>query len=226
MQLVKRQAAHRAGKVLAERERWAVDDVDMCDPVGQTQCGLERLAEATFDALLANQAVYNHLDGVLEISVELDRFGEIPHLPVDPRPAEPLLRQIRQQRLVLAFPTADDGSEHLESGPLFELQHLIDDLLRGLTGNRCAVVWTMRDADPCEEQAQVVVDLGDGPDRRPRVLARRLLIDRNRRRQALDEIDVRLVHLAEELTGIGGEALHIATLALGVDRVECQRRLP
>ena len=39
-------------------------------------------------------------------------------------------------------------------------------------------------------------------------------------RQALDEVDVGLVHLAEELPGVGGERLDVAALALGEDRVE------
>ncbi|MFN8170039.1 MAG: hypothetical protein U0S36_14830 [Candidatus Nanopelagicales bacterium] len=43
--------------------------------------------------------------------------------------------------------------------------------------------------------------------------------------EALDEVDVRLVHLAEELAGVRREALDVAALALGEDRVERQRRL-
>ena len=75
------------------------------------------------------------------------------------------------------------------------------------------------------QQAQVVVDLGDRADRRARVARRRLLVDRDRRRQALDRVDVRLVHLAEELARVGAQRLDVAALALGVDRVERERRL-
>ena len=80
-------------------------------------------------------------------------------------------------------------------------------------------------ADAGEEQAEVVVDLGDGADRGARVARGRLLVDRDGRRQALDEVDVGLVHLAEELAGVGRQRLDVAALALGVDRVERQRRL-
>ena len=41
-------------------------------------------------------------------------------------------------------------------------------------------------------------------------------------RQALDEVDVGLVHLAQELAGVGREGLDVAALALGVDGVEGQ----
>ena len=75
------------------------------------------------------------------------------------------------------------------------------------------------------EQAQVVVDLGDRADGRARVAARRLLVDGDRGRQALDEIDVGLVHLAQELPRVAAQALDVATLAFRVDRVERQAAL-
>ncbi len=80
-------------------------------------------------------------------------------------------------------------------------------------------------ADAGEEQAEVVVDLGDGADRGAGVAAGRLLVDGDGRRQALDEVDVGLVHLAEELAGVGRQRLDVAALALGVDGVEGQRAL-
>ena len=41
-------------------------------------------------------------------------------------------------------------------------------------------------------------------------------------REPLDLVDVRLLHLAEELAGVGRERLDVAALALGVDGVEGQ----
>src|SRR5690606_22908156 len=52
------------------------------------------------------------------------------------------------------------------------------------------------------------------------------LVDGHRRAQALDEVDVRLVHLAEELPRVGGQRLDVPALALGEDRVEGERGLP
>ena len=86
-------------------------------------------------------------------------------------------------------------------------------------------VGTVRHADPREQETEVVVDLGHGPDRRSRVPRRTLLVDRDRRREPVDLVDVGLLHLAEELAGVGAQALDVAALALGVDRVECQARL-
>jgi hypothetical protein len=94
---------------------------------------------------------------------------------------------------------ADDRREHLEAGALLHREHLVDDLLRGLPGDRPPALRAVRPAGAREQQAEVVVDLGDRPDRGARVAARRLLVDGDRRREALDEVDVGLVHLAEEL---------------------------
>ena len=58
-------------------------------------------------------------------------------------------------------------------------------------------------ADAGVQQAQVVVDLGDRADGGPRVAAGRLLVDRDGGRQPLDDVDVGLVHLPEELPGVG-----------------------
>ena len=78
----------------------------------------------------------------------------------------------------------------------------------------------VRVADAGPEQAQEVVDLGGGADggaRRPR---RILLLDRDGGREAVDEVDVGLLHPLEELARVGGERLDVAALSLGVDRVE------
>ena len=51
------------------------------------------------------------------------------------------------------------------------------------------------------------------------------LINRNCWGKPFDRIHIRLIHLAQKLTGIGGKALHIAPLALGKDRVKGQGTL-
>ncbi len=67
------------------------------------------------------------------------------------------------------------------------------------------------------------MNFSHGADGRARVLRRRLLFDGNRRRQAIDLIDVRLLHHFQELAGIGGQGFHIPPLTLGINRVERQR---
>jgi hypothetical protein len=56
-----------------------------------------------------------------------------------------------------------------------------------------------------------------------RVRSRRLLFDGDGRRQAVDQIDVRLLHLLEKLAGVGRQGFDVAPLALGVNRVKGKR---
>ena len=55
--------------------------------------------------------------------------------------------------------------------------------------------------------------------------AGRLLLDGDGRRQAVDQVDVRLLHLLEELPGVRRQRLDVAALPFGVDGVEGERRL-
>ena len=153
------------------------------------------------------------------------RLGEQVGLAVHPHPGEPLGLELTEEVDVLALATADHRGEHLEPGALLLLHDPVDDLLRGLPGDRLAAGRAVRPAGPGVEEPEVVVDLGDRADRRARVLGGRLLVDRDRRGQPLDEVDVGLVHLAEELPGVRRQRLDVAALALGEDRVEGEARL-
>ena len=117
------------------------------------------------------------------------------------------------------------GASTMNRVPSVERHHVVDDLLHRLARDRRAAAVAVGMADPRPQQAQVVVDLGDRADRRPRVPRGGLLVDRDRRRQPLDRVDVGLVHLAQELPRVGRQRLDVAALALGVDRVEGKARL-
>ena len=181
------------------------------------------------DALAQHEAVDDDLDLVLLVArepfVALEELVDDDGLAVDAGADVALTGQVGEQRVVLALATAHDRSQHLEARALRQLEDAVDDLLRGLALQPGAVVGAVLDADPGVQQAEVVVDLGDRADRRPRVAAGRLLVDRDRRRQTLDDVDVGLVHLAQELAGVRAQRLDVAALTLGVDRVEGEARL-
>ena len=101
----------------------------------------------------------------------------------------------------------------------------VDDLLDGLLLDDAAAVGAVRQADARPEEAHVVVDLGLGADGGTRVAAGAPLVDGDGGREAFDVVDVGLLHLAEELAGVGGEGLDVASLAFGVDGVEGEGRL-
>ena len=194
-------------------------------PPARPEGGLDRVGEPALGGRLDREPVDDHLDGVLLLLVELGRVVERVGLAVDPGPGEALGLQLAEQVDVLALAAADHRREHLEAGALLEGEHPVDDLLRRLPRDRRAAGRAVRAAGARVEQPEVVVDLGDRADGRARVLRGGLLVDRDRRREALDEVDVGLVHLAEELAGVRRQRLDVAALALGEDRVERQAGL-
>ena len=214
-----------AGEVLAEGELVAVEHVDDDQAVGERGCGLDRLREALPQVLFHHEAVDDDLDRVLELLVERRRLFEQVLLAVDLHAREPFCAELLEDVLVLALAVADDRRVDRELRSRGELQDLVDDRLLALAGDRAAADRAVRLADARVEQAQVVVDLGDGADRRARVAAGGLLVDRDRRGEAVDRVDVRLLHHLQELPGVGAQALDVAPLALGVDRVEGEARL-
>src|SRR6476661_8123194 len=164
-------------------------------------------------------------DVVLVALVEHDRLVEHAHAVIDLDPREAVCAELVEQLAVLALAPAHDRREHHEARALGQLHDLVDDLLRRLADDRPAADRAVRLAHARPQQAQVVVDLGDGTDGRARVARGRRLVDRDRRRKALDRVDIGLVHLPEELARVGRQRLDVAALALGVDRVERQARL-
>ena len=93
--------------------------------------------------------------------------------------------------------------------------------------SRCtwhAAVGAIRAAGARPQQAQKIVDLGGGGDGRARIARGVLLADRDRRRDAVDLIDVRLLHALQKLARVGRERFDVAALPFGVNGVEGQRR--
>ena len=229
--LLEADAAVGAGQVLGEGDGLValaavgpVHDQHLGRPAGELERRLDRLGQALADVVPADEAVDHHLDGVHLVAgqVDLGPLGQLERDAVDPDPGEALLGQVVEQGAVLALAAPDHRGQDLEAGPLGQLEHPVDDLLGGLAGHGPPAGRAVGMADAGVEEAQVVVDLGDRPHRRARVAGGRLLVDGDGRREALDEVDVGLVHLAQELAGVGRERLDVAALALGVDGVEGQ----
>ncbi|MNO54255.1 hypothetical protein D3C76_447210 [compost metagenome] len=225
-QLADRVAADRAGEARGEDDFLdgflAVHRSDQGDAIGQIDRRLEGFGQALLQVGADLEAVHHHVDGMLLLLVELGQLVQFVELAVDPCADEALGAQLVEHRQVLALALADDRCEQHQLAALGQRQHLVDHLADGLRLQRDVVVRAARDADAGVEQAQVVVDLGDGADRRTRVVRGRLLFDGDRRRQAFDGVDVGLFHHRQELPGVGREGFHVAPLALGVEGVESQ----
>ena len=121
---------------------------------------------------------------------------------------------------MLALAGADDRSHELYARPLRERHYLVDYLVDALLAYLLAAFRAVRHTDARPEKAQIIVYLRHGADRGAWVFGGRLLVDGYRWGQAVDIVNVRLVHLAEEHARVGAEALHVAALAFGIYGIE------
>ncbi len=239
LELVERQVVIQARQVLGEHPLpmrvvlRKVHEVEDHHPARQGQRRLHRVGQPPPGRLLHRQPVHHHLDVMLLVLLQRRQLAPGPadavqpdDSPVHPGPGVALGLQLAQHLLVLALAPPHHRRQHLKPRPLRQLQHPVHDLLRALPRDRPPAHRAVRPPHPRVQQPQVVIHLGDRAHRRAGVAARRLLVDRHRRRQPVDEIHIGLVHLPQELPGIRRQRLHIPALPLGEDRVKRQARLP
>jgi len=198
----------------------AIGEVHKGQPVGQAQRGLKTVGEPLLHAFAHHQPVDHDLDVMLELLVELGTVLDIVKFAVDPDPGEAGFLPFEQFLAIFALASAHHGGEQEEAGLFRQGHHPVDHLRHGLRGDRQAGGGRIGNAGARPEQAHIVVNLGHGGDGRARIARSGLLLDRDRRRQALDMLDIGLLHHLEKLARIGGQALDIASLPLGIDGVE------
>jgi hypothetical protein len=195
------------------------------DALAVAERGLDRVVEALLHSRLRHQAVDHGLDRVLLLLVEPDLVLEGEDDPVHPHPGEARLAHGLDHVLVLALALLHEGGEEQELRARRDLRDLAHDLLRRLLRDLAAAVVAGQPAHPRPQHAQVIVDLRDRAHGGARVRGGSLLLDRDRGGEAADGVVERLVHLAEELAGVGVQALDVAALALRVEGVEGEARL-
>ena len=226
LDLLDGEARDRAGEVRREDGPLAAgrslgDD----QPVGEAEPGLQAVGEAAAEGGRDHHAVHHHLDVVLALLVEGRRRVDVVNLAVDLDPGEALLEEVRELLAVLALAAADHRGQQVEPCARRHGHDAVHHLAHGLALDREPRRGRVGHTDAGEEQAQIVVDLGDRAHGGARVARRGLLLDGDRRRQPVDRLHVGLLHQLQELPRIGREALDIAPLALGVDRIERERGL-
>ena len=98
-----------------------------------------------------------------------------------------------------------------------------DNLLGGLADDLASAFRAVRHAHAAVQKTKVVVDLRDRRDDGTRIAAGRALLDGDRRGQSLNLLDIRLLHLVEELPRVRAQRLHVAPLPFGIERIERER---
>ena len=207
------------------REGGSIGRVEIRQAIRELERGLEAVGQARLDPFADDDAVDDDLDVVLVFLVERGGVLDRVELAVDAHPLEARLLPLGELLPVLALAASDDGGEEVVAAAFGQRHHAVDHLADLLRFDREAGGGRIRNADAGPEQAQIIVDFGDGGDRRARVAAGGLLLDRDGGREAVDMLDVRLLHHLEELARVGGQTLDVAALAFGVDGVEGEARL-
>ena len=138
--------------------------------VGHVERGLEGLGEALFQVRPHLEAINDGFDGVLHPQLQGRHLVQVVDFAVHPRPNKALGAQLAQHLKVLSLALLYHRRQQHEPRAFLEAQHLVDHLAHGLCFQLRAVIRAARLPDPCEEQAKVIIDLGDGADRRARVV--------------------------------------------------------
>ena len=133
-----------------------------------------------------------------------------------------LFAHLFEQFPVVSLAGAHDRGKQHQPGAFGERRNLVDNLIVGLLAHGRAGDVRIRRSSPRKKQPEEVVDFRDRTYRRPGIAAHRFLVDSDHGRKAIDEIHVGPLHHAQELSGVGAQAFHVAATAFGVNRVEGQ----
>ena len=115
------------------------------------------------------------------------------------------------------------GKQRIEPGVLAQGQDGGGKLIHRVALDHSAANDAMRGAAAGEEQTEVIVNLRGRGHSGAWVAGGVLLLDGNGRRQAVDQVHVRLLDALQELPGIGGKRLDVAALAFRIDGVKGER---
>ena len=157
------------------------------------------------------------------VAVELHSRRNVGNLAIDSSIQITLLLELFEQLAVVSLTSADNGSQQRNFATRKAILDQFDNAFVGVMHHLLARYGRICARGTSIQQTQEIVDLGNRTHRRTRVLVGGLLLDRHNGAQTRNLIDIRTFHIADELAGIGRKGLHIATLPLGIDRIEGQR---
>ena len=135
---------------------------------------------------------------VLFIFIKLNFLRQLVQAPVDAHTGVAAAPGVLEDLLVLALFAAHDRGENLKFCPFRQAHDLINDLVNRLTADLLAALRAVRRAAARPQKAQIVIDLRDRANGRAGIAAGGLLVDGDGGGKAVDGVNVRLVHLAEE----------------------------
>ena len=183
----------------------------------------KRFGQPVGDSLADHDPIDHRFDAMVLARAQLGRIVDVDHFAIDASPEESGLADRGKHLLMLPFPAAHQRGQDHHLRARRQCRHFFQYLLGRLLLNRRAALVALGRAQPGHQQPQMVVDFRDRGDGAARILAAGPLVDRHRRLQALDQIDVGPLQLMQKLPGVDRQAFDILPLAFGIQRVERQR---
>ena len=191
--------------------------------VGELERLLQQIRQPRGNIRPHHQAVDHDVDVVIELLVERRHRGDLVERSVDFDALVALSHKVGELLAVLALPSAHHRREQIKPRAFRQRQDAVDHLRHGLALDRQPGRRRVGHAGARPQKPHVVVDLGDGADGRARIARGGFLLDGDGGREAVDLVDVRLLHHLQELPRVSRQALDVAALALGIDGVEGKR---
>jgi hypothetical protein len=113
---------------------------------------------------------YDQLDVVILPRIERGNIADLVEYAVHAGAEKTTLANLLEGVLVLALSPFDERGEDVDLAALGQRERLLDDVGRGLALDGLPALRAVRRAEPCVEQAEMVVDLGERGERaaRPR----------------------------------------------------------
>ena len=168
-------------------------------------------------------AVDHKLDVVVAVAVGLHPERQLLEFSIHPDIEVPLLPKVFEKFLIMSLTVPYQRSEYIYLAVGKCLADHFHYLLLGVFHHRLAADVASRLAEACEKQTEEVVDLRRCSYGGAWIVVGCLLLYADHGVETCDLIYIGTLHTAEEVAGIGGKSLYVATLALGEDGIEGQR---
>ena len=183
------------------------------------------VGQAAAQTFFQHQTVHHQLNVVLLVLFALDFFRQVIEDAVHPDTGKAALPGVLEDLGMFTLLAPNHRRQDDETGALTQSFHLVHNLVNSLAGNFLAALGAMGRTHSGPKEAEIVIDFRHRTDGRAGVLGSGLLVNRNGRRQALNGIHIGLVHLAQELPGVGRKTLHIPPLPFRINGIKGQAGL-
>ena len=160
---------------------------------------------------------------MLDIFVQLDFFRQLIQISVHAHTDIPTSFGAVKHLCMFSLPSPHHRGKQLYSGSLLQLHQLVYHLINALLAYLPAAARTMGDAHPGIQKSEIIINFGYRSHGRPGISVGGFLVDRDWRRKSFYFIYIRLFHLSQKLSGVGGKRFHISSLPLRINGIKSQR---